>query len=535
MKIQSIDLTNFKRFSNLTINGIPSTSKLVLLIGSNGNGKSSLFDGFDWISKGVFKGMGETPLYYRKDLEKESAIYITFDGGHRIRKAENAFEGPQELAKKFIGRSSVRIVPRITNNSNVSAIANDADGPVSYIDFDTRFINDVASYINQIDFALREPIFKGQQADTLKIFQDSIKPLNDSLAAIFGGPEETQLKIAEFANATPNSNAKLIFKKGESKISYELLSHGEKQVIILLLNFIVRKKYYEDTIIFIDEMDCHLNTSIQFKLIEEIVTKWIPDNSQLWTASHALGFIDYAKKSNHATVLDFDLLNFDLPQEIFPQSKDNLDIYEIAVPQHLLFELISGKKVVFCENQNDEFYQLAKIKGCLFVGLRDSRELFIQMKKDARSHCLRDRDFLMEEEIQRVNKNYPNYHVLKYYNFENYIYHPENIDELKLDGFSKENYLAEILYQKKLKYDSILTDIKSARNGYEEFKIDGLKSKEITEIIDSLKSDSFEDFYKFFDMKVRFSKKYLDRFNISKAKLCQTNWFKSAIEEIIFA
>ena len=44
MRIQSIQLQNFKRFTDLKIEGIPETAKLVLLIGANGSGKSSVFD-----------------------------------------------------------------------------------------------------------------------------------------------------------------------------------------------------------------------------------------------------------------------------------------------------------------------------------------------------------------------------------------------------------------------------------------------------------------------------------------------------------
>jgi hypothetical protein len=84
-------------------------------------------------------------------------------------------------------------------------------------------------------------------------------------------------------------------------------------VVILLLNFIVRKKYYEDAIIFIDEMDCHLNTSLQSRLLDEIVNVWIPDSAQLWTASHALGFIDFARHADNASIIDLNLLNFDIP------------------------------------------------------------------------------------------------------------------------------------------------------------------------------------------------------------------------------
>ncbi len=206
-------------------------------------------------------------------------------------------------------------------------------------------------YIQQIDNALREPVFSGKSADTLKIFRDSIQPLNSSLINIFGGTEETTIQIAEYENATPRTNGKLIFRKGKSKINYDLLSHGEKQVVILLLNFIVRKEYYNDAIIFIDEMDCHLNTALQERLLHEIVSVWIPDNAQLWTASHALGFIDYAKHSENAAIIDLDLLNFDELQTIAPTPKDSLEVYNIAVPKIMSKRILKGYKLVVVENQ----------------------------------------------------------------------------------------------------------------------------------------------------------------------------------------
>lgn len=537
MKIKKLELINFKRFTHLVINHIPEKAKLVLLIGANGSGKSSVFDGFDYLNKGVFKSNFTIAPenYYPKNKSALPQINVELADGTILKKAGLTNFQNQEIAKRFIGRSSVRIIPRITNQSNLLSIATDDDSPASLIENDTRFINDVFSYIQKINEALQEPVFSGKQADTLKIFSEFIDPLNSSLLNIFGGTPKTTIQIIQFKDATSNTPPQLIFKKGESRINYDLLSHGEKQVIILLLNFIVRQEFYRDAILFIDEMDCHLNTALQYNLLQEITEKWIPENTQLWTASHALGFIDYARHSENAVTIDLNLHDFDDKIELAPVIKDNLDVYNIAAPVELLLNLITeGRRVLFCENQNDKFYNLMGLSNCIFTGLKDSRSVFLAIKRDSRYQSLRDRDFLSDKDIEKLKKIYPNHHILKYYDFENYLYHPDNISELSPNGFDKKAYINEIVRQKKEKVHYILPKIEAARQTYEEFKTEPkLNYKDTNDIVDDLMSDDFERFYKFFDMKEQFDKTYLSTLNIDKQHLASTLWLKQQIQTIL--
>ena len=73
MRIKKIELKNFKRFSDLTITENPETSKLVLLIGSNGSGKSCLFDAFDWFDR-ANKGTRQDWINYYPKTKPEKGI-----------------------------------------------------------------------------------------------------------------------------------------------------------------------------------------------------------------------------------------------------------------------------------------------------------------------------------------------------------------------------------------------------------------------------------------------------------------------------
>jgi AAA ATPase domain len=536
MKIKSVQLKNFKRFTDLTIENIPEQAKLVLLIGANGSGKSSLFDGFRYTVNSGFSNprtLGEENEYYKKVQSIDLKASIVLDNNISI---NNSLENSPEIIKKFIGRSSIRVLPKILHQINTIDIEKDEDSPKYFIENDNRFQNDLFLYIQGINKQMKSLLFEryGDQVVSRDlIFKEFIQPLNNSLTNIFVDNSTNLLSIIDFEEITSTEPAKLIFQKGNSRINYDLLSHGEKQVVVLLLNFIVRKKQYEDAIIYIDEMDCHLNTALQETLLKEIVEKWIPDSSQLWTASHALGFIDYARKTNDAVILDFDSLNFDIPQIITPQSKEVLDVYDIAIPKSILSQLFSDKKIVFCENKNDEYYNLMGIEKTLFVGVKDSRDVFLNAKNDKTKFTLRDRDFISDEEVARMQEKFPNHRILKYYDFENYLYHPDNIDEIHPPNFDKSVYHANILNQKKEKLPYILTKVESARKTYEEFKTDIKQDESPKSIVDDFVSDDFERFYKFFDMKDQFNRSYLAEFNLTIKELSSTNWFKTQIEKIL--
>lgn len=147
-------------------------------------------------------------------------------------------------------------------------------------------------------------------------------------------------------------------------------------------------------------------------------------------------------------------------------------MYDLAVPKETLQNILHGYKPVVVENQNDKHYNLAlNGSGYFFLPAKDSREVFLTIKADHSKLGIRDRDYFRDDEIAAIQKKYPNLRILHYYAFENYIYHPDNIAALRLDGFDKTLYIGDITEQKNRKLHAILLSLATSRQTYIEFKM----------------------------------------------------------------
>lgn len=556
MRITALQLQNFKRFTDLQIKNIPTEAKLVLLIGANGSGKSCVFDAFDWLTldkpvrrpkMSIEDNMLYRPNeYYLKNTEKAIDLTLNLINNQFIQKKE----GKATITRKglalsknaFFGRPSMRIVPTLTNAFYEERVIQDnSDRPLRFTEFDVRVNTDIKKFTRDLGRALRDPLFNEEYSvDLREISQRFIKPVNEALERIFGMDKKTSIFISNFedAGSTENEPPRLLFKKGKYQINYDLLSHGEKQVVIILMNFIVRSKYFQDTIYYIDEMDVHLNTSLQYALLQEITENWIPENCQLWTATHALGFIEYARDTDHSVILDFDNLDFDETQTLEPMPKYQNEMFEIAISRASLSKILGNRKIVLCENKNYELYSLMDLDDYIFTDVENSNSVFLKIKRDKTLLGLRDRDFLTNSEIQQLINAFPNYKILRYYCFENYVYHPENITAMGLEGFDETVYRNEITQLKNdLVKGKIIPNLVAARNGYEEFKSGGIKKdSDLTNITLALESDDFETFYPYFNAKLycaTLRHKYkLDK-NGMERKLVQTDWFKERLTDIL--
>jgi internalin A len=234
---------------------------------------------------------------------------------------------------------------------------------------------------------------------------------------------------------------------------------------------------------------------------------------------------------------DFDLLRRYESNEINRIRCDN-SLQEVSVfdlTSDIAKRALSQEKVVICENKNAELLNDLGLEKMKFFPERDSSSVFIKVKTKPDFFGLRDRDFLIDSEIVNIKNKYGNYFILEYYCFENYLYHPDNISELKLAGFNVDVYTKEIIDQKNAQKMNIISNYKRDRSSYQEFKIeaDNLRDKHNEdEIIKYLNSDSLETFFKAFSMKDKFNKKSVEKYALQEKELIKTNWFKLKMEKL---
>ncbi len=311
MKIASIHLQNFKRFTDLKIQNIPATAKLVVLLGPNGCGKSSVFDALYHKSR-----PGHGPYNDHKYYPKMSAQ------GGRLDQIDIEFHNPVQsdiympsayrsyMEKAIYVRTAYRNDPVIDVESipNTPPAIQKLHSAYTPPRFDYMIENDVTvsdNYQRLISNALEHAFRREDRKKTLGDFQDeTLGEIQEAMNRLF-----PDLMLNSLGNSL--SDRSFTFDKGTSKnFLYQNLSGGEKAAFDLLFDIFVKRGEYDDTVFCIDEPEAHMNPRLQGDLLEELF-RLMNDKSQLWIATHAIGMMRkalqlYEQHGEKIVFLDFD-------------------------------------------------------------------------------------------------------------------------------------------------------------------------------------------------------------------------------------
>ena len=345
-----MQLNRFKRFTNLKVTGIPEKAKLIVLVGPNGSGKTSLFEALNHWYK--FKGFNDRGM--QDYLEKNDGEMSTPNTWRQAaqNKVEMKFYNNQQLSQEQIkGKFYFRTAYRNDPDFTVSNL-NKQNNPAEIIRLQNLMQNDQTvseNYQRLVAQTLTEVYKESNNDKTVEQLRDElVGKIKFSLSKIF-----EDLNLSSIGD--PLSNGSFYFEKGTAKdFHYKNLSAGEKSVFDLVLDMIIKSSFYSDAVFCIDEPEAHMHTRLQSKVLRELYNL-TPDNSQLWISTHSIGMLKEAEDiegENLGTVvfLDFDNRDFDLAEVIQPTkiSRAIWDrFFDLAFAD--FSKLISPQKIVFCE------------------------------------------------------------------------------------------------------------------------------------------------------------------------------------------
>ncbi|WP_186069227.1 AAA family ATPase [Burkholderia gladioli] len=342
MKISKIKLDNFRRFTDLSVEDLSETTRLVVLAGPNGCGKSSLFDalflkyrqdcGLGWSNDGGYYHKGEF-----KDGEPiAKGISIELHGSEeRFTKGNLYIRSAYRNDPDFNATTLNRVGPVVDDLPLKRMI--EADASVS------------RNYQRLASQAMEDVFARESASTTIGDFRNRIiGEVSEPLRRIF-----PDLKFVGLGN--PLTEGTFKFEKGTVKnFDYKNLSGGEKAAFDLLLDIVVKKASYADAIYCIDEPEAHMNTRLQGALLNEMFSL-IPQESQLWIATHSIGMMKksrelYNSEPNKVTFLDFGNHNFDVATRITP-SRPTRRFWEgiLNVALDDLASLVAPKQIIICE------------------------------------------------------------------------------------------------------------------------------------------------------------------------------------------
>jgi hypothetical protein len=348
MKIREIRIKDFKRFSDTTVSDVPETAKLVLIAGPNGCGKSSLIEAVHtWHWR-----MGRRQNHWDDSYHKKQTEGSTGDASNSV--ALEFFDPqpttPDERKRAVYIRSAYRNEPEFAlDHLQKVGSALDESRIARLIDNDQAVS---ANYRRLVSNGFSE-LYESPNADTTfaEYRQKSIGSIREAMEKLFPG-----LVLNSLGN--PLNKGTFKFDKGDSRgFQYKNLSGGEKAAFDLLLDIIIKKDEFNDTVFFIDEPEAHLSPTLQGLLLDSLLGL-VPESSQIWLATHAIGMMRRAReisveKPGSVTFLDFDGINFDVPQIVKPVLPDRpfwKRAMQIALDE--LAGYLAPEHIILCEGRS---------------------------------------------------------------------------------------------------------------------------------------------------------------------------------------
>jgi len=455
MKIRKLKIKNYKCIVELEMEDIPD---MVVIAGPNGSGKSALLEaiGFFKESVGPYYGSKQIPDavninadfaeieigFEITDTEKEflKKTYniniaerlveqnISLVGKIKILKngqivQEKVDSGLSQLLRYFNPDSEVGIIEyisphrrlperRITNIS-LAPFSLEQEKQFRFYNVDSKF-NQLKEYLAALEMkGLQEFKKTGNKVDYLQ----NIKEL---FADFFEPKQFVEVEIS-------GSQVNYWVNTPWGKHDIDSLSSGEKEVLMIFAN--LHKLNLKNSIVLYDEPELHLNAALERKVINQL--RKIGLNNQFFVTTHSAEIVDSVP---YEELFKINFYKGGNQIRRISEDREKIEIFK-SLGANVNLQLIS-EKVVFVEGDSDKevletlfpeyrkrisFIQTQGVSSLMGINQKVA-DLLEQASKYSSFYLIRDRDFLTDQQIEELRRQYNNrIYVWKRFHIENYF------------------------------------------------------------------------------------------------------------------
>ena len=457
MRVSAVTIPGrFKRFGSLKIRALGDDVELVVMLGPNGTGKSSVFDAFlQWARA---NGRQQRNRISGEYFDSETGTFATPEVD-----AHHSSVSESSLGPLVHVRTAHRNTPDVVANTiqkqgdfrQRSPLDRMAETDAALVEHYQRLVSRFLPILSKLG--------KSNAASDLEAIRAELRPVEDSLTRV--------LPHLQFAGlGDPTSDGSFYFTRDNVRgFRYENLSGGEKAVFDLLLDVHMATIELGTPLICLDEPELHLNPAVQASVLTELM-RLLPEGSQMWIATHSVGMIRKAfdlaaTDPGRVAFLDFGQVEGPTPDVRMkpspPSSRLMLEAMSVALDD--LARLLAPEVLVICEGSQSsdripvwderiyrqifrDLHPRVEFKSSGGKGdLQQAADIASVIAPGTHILQLRDRDDLAPDGRTRLLESHPNMRILKHRSLETYLLNDEVLEALVDErGTSVENAIDKL-------------------------------------------------------------------------------------------
>ena len=459
MRVSEVRISGrFKRFGSLEIQGLGTDVQLVVMLGPNGTGKSSVFDALlEWARARGRRRRNNFPNEY---FDAETG---TFGRPEVVLHDEGTSVSSEQLGPLVHVRTAHRNTPDVLATSVQKQEDFRRRNPLDRMVETDATLGEHYQRLVARFLPILSKLEGGDAARDLDAIRETLVPVQDSLTSVLPHLRFTGL-------GDPTADGSFYFTRDDVReFRYESLSGGEKSVFDLLLDFHMAATELGSPLFCLDEPEIHLNPAVQASVLTELM-RLLPSGSQLWIATHSIGMIrrafDIASDTpTRVAFLDFGQVRGPAPDVRLEPARPTGQLLREAMSVALddLARLLAPEVLVICEGSQvsdripvwDEriyrqvfrdMFSRVEFKSSGGKGeLKQAAQIASVIAPGTQILKLRDRDTLTEDNRIRLLEDDPNLRILKRHSLESYLLDDEVLESLVEErGSNVEDAFAEL-------------------------------------------------------------------------------------------